>query len=470
MWAKTRPSSLKGETEIPALNFAVGYAGPQRILYIPEATARENIDDLMDIVARKVKEFPGLISFASRGSIFSSNLGGTRSINLDISGTDLPGLFDAGFNAFLKSKEIFDNPQVRPQPSSLAMGQPLIEIHPDWERAAEVGISTDNLGLHGVGVLGRCLRGRVFLGGRQDRYVSVLDARCDRTAARHRQHACCTRREGAVVPLSAVARVTETVNTETIRRVDGERTITLSIIPPREIPLEQGVATVERDLIGALRKSGVISDDIRMQITGASDRLNATRSALSGNFIIAVVVSYLLMVAIFSHWGYPFLILTTVPIGISGGIVGYWLLNLIGENMHWFNARDFHQPFDVITMLGFLVLIGTVVNNPILIVERTVANMRERGMEAVDAVVESTRTRLRPIMMSSITTVFGLSPLVFNPGAGTELYRGLGAIVLFGLLFSTMVTLTFMPAVLSLILQLRDHLWVHGPAFKGGEA
>jgi multidrug efflux pump subunit AcrB len=244
----------------------------------------------------------------------------------------------------------------------------------------------------------------------------------------------------------------------------------LSIIPPREVPLEQGVATVERDLIHALKESGVVSDDIRMQITGASDRLNATREALSSNFIIAVLVAYLLMVAIFSHWGYPFLILTTVPIGISGGIVGYWLLNIIGANMHLLDMRDFHQPFDVITMLGFLVLIGTVVNNPILIVERTVANMRERGMETVEAVVESTRTRLRPIVMSSITTVFGLSPLVFNPGAGTELYRGLGAIVLFGLLFSTVVTLTFMPAVLSLILQLRDHLWVRGPALKRGEA
>ena len=73
-------------------------------------------------------------------------------------------------------------------------------------------------------------------------------------------------------------------------------------------------------------------------------------------------------------------------------------------------------------------------------------------MEALDAVTEAVRTRLRPIMMSMITTVAGLSPLVFNPGAGTELYRGLGAIVLFGLLFSTLVTLTFMPALLSLVL------------------
>jgi multidrug efflux pump subunit AcrB len=107
----------------------------------------------------------------------------------------------------------------------------------------------------------------------------------------------------------------------------------------------------------------------------------------------------------------------------------------------------------MITMLGFLVLIGTVVNNPILIVERAVGNVKERGMAIIDAVTDAVRIRLRPIMMSMVTTVAGLSPLVFNPGAGTELYRGLGAIVLFGLLFSTLVMLTFMPAMLSLLLR-----------------
>lgn len=107
-------------------------------------------------------------------------------------------------------------------------------------------------------------------------------------------------------------------------------------------------------------------------------------------------------------------------------------------------------------MLGFLILIGTVVNNPILLVDRTIRNIKERSMDVQVAILDSVRTRLRPVMMSTITTIFGLSPLVFSPGAGTELYRGLGAIVLFGLLFSTIVTLTFMPSVLSLLLQLSE--------------
>jgi len=222
--------------------------------------------------------------------------------------------------------------------------------------------------------------------------------------------------------------------------------------------LETGVEIVKRELIQAMKETGEISDDIHMKITGASDQLHATRSALAGNFLIAILISYLIMVAVFSHWGYPLLIVTTVPVGIAGSIFGLWLMNAIGAHLDLLGLANIHQPFDVITMLGFLILIGTVVNNPILLVDRTVRNIKKRGMEINAAVLESVHTRLRPIMMSSITTVFGLSPLVFSPGAGTELYRGLGAIVLFGLLFSTIVNLTFMPAVLSLVLQVREKL------------
>jgi len=95
-----------------------------------------------------------------------------------------------------------------------------------------------------------------------------------------------------------------------------------------------------------------------------------------------------------------------------------------------------------------------VVNNPILIVDRTLSNLREGMDDVVEAVREAVSTRIRPIMMSMITTLFGLAPLVFIPGEGTELYRGVGVVVLSGLLFATLVTLTFLPALLVSILKL----------------
>jgi multidrug efflux pump subunit AcrB len=106
------------------------------------------------------------------------------------------------------------------------------------------------------------------------------------------------------------------------------------------------------------------------------------------------------------------------------------------------------QPFDMITMLGFIILLGTVVNNPILIVEETRRALHGRGLTVQEAVLHAVSTRLRPILMSTATTVFGLAPLVFLPGAGTELYRGVGIVVLTGILLSTGITLSFLPCLL----------------------
>ncbi|MEJ2298080.1 MAG: efflux RND transporter permease subunit [Woeseiaceae bacterium] len=106
-----------------------------------------------------------------------------------------------------------------------------------------------------------------------------------------------------------------------------------------------------------------------------------------------------------------------------------------------------NQPFDMISMLGFLILLGTVVNNPILIVDSAKRFFEDDGATPVAAVREAVATRLRPIAMSTLTTICGLSPLVFMPGAGTELYRGVGAIVLFGILGAAVVSLTMLPAL-----------------------
>ena len=446
-----------GESGFPGLNYVIGYATSSRSVLMPEATSPDQVDDMLNIVMGKIREIPGIHAFASRGSLFSGNMGGSRSINLELSGADLVPLFDAGLKAFIKARTVFENPQIRAQPPGLTIGQPLVEILPDWERAGELGIDAGDLGYAIWAFSDGAFVDEFFLG---DEKIDMFlySTRGTISQPEDVDDIMLYSPRGGTVPLSAVAEVRQTVNTETIRRVDSERTITLGIVPPRDIPLEQGVDMVRRGIIEEMKANGEIGDDIAMRITGASDQLEDTRDALKGNFIIAVFISYLLLVAIFSHWGYPLLVMTTVPVGIGGGLFGLWLLNAIGGNLSVLGLNDIHQSFDVITMLGFLILIGTVVNNPILIIDRTMRNIKTRGMGSVDAVLESTRARLRPIMISSITTIFGLSPLVFNPGAGTELYRGLGAIVMFGLLFSTLITLTFMPTLLSLTLQARERL------------
>jgi multidrug efflux pump subunit AcrB len=145
------------------------------------------------------------------------------------------------------------------------------------------------------------------------------------------------------------------------------------------------------------------------------------------------------------------------------------LLNGFGALLPLIGLTQIRQPFDMITMLGFLILLGVVVNNPILIVDRARHGLQQ-GLSPVAAVRDAVSSRLRPILMSSLTTGIGLSPLVFIPGAGAELYRGVGVVVLAGLLCSVVVTLTFLPCLLIAVLsRSRERASAASPPAPGRE-
>jgi len=146
----------------------------------------------------------------------------------------------------------------------------------------------------------------------------------------------------------------------------------------------------------------------------------------------------------------------SVPLAALGGFLGLAVLNLYT-----------YQALDILTMLGFIILVGTVVNNAILVVHQALNHMREENLPAREAIRESTRTRIRPIFMSVSTSVFGMLPLVLFPGAGSELYRGLGSVVVGGLVLSTIFTLFLVPALFSLVLDARDALFRGASAVVG---
>lgn len=445
----------RGEAAVPALAYWNMNVQPTQIRVIAEPKDGRQIDELMRVVTERFASWPGMRAFSSRGSIISSNDGGTRSINVDVSGTDLRQIYEAAADVAQRAGQVFDGPQIRSDPSSLVLGQPLIELRPRWDRLAELGITAAEFGF-GVAALADGAFVDEFLLDNQkiDIYLYSTAAAMPGVSGIGQLPLYTAR--GAVVPVSAVADVTDTVDTDTLRRIDGRRTVTVFVIPPRSVALESGVAMVRTQVLDALRTEGRIPAGVSLDVSGASDQLDATRTALSKNLLVAFLICYLLLVAIFTHWGYPLLIMITVPVGIAGGLIGLWLLNVVGAAMPFVGLPPLTQPFDMITMLGFLILVGAVVNNPILIVARTIQNLeRSQAVTAVTAVEEAVRSRLRPVMMTTLTTTFGLAPLVFLPGAGTELYRGVGVIVLAGLLCSSAVTLLFLPALLVTVLEWR---------------
>jgi multidrug efflux pump subunit AcrB len=429
---------------------------PTNVRIIAETMNPRDIDVLMDEITGFYEQFPGMRAFAAKGSIISSNDGGTRSINLDISGPDLVSIYEVANTAYGRAREVFDNPRIQTRPSTLTLAQPLIQVRPNWDRAAELGLNTEAIGFTVASLTEGSYVDDFFLD--DDKIdIYLYGSQGQNPSLDTLPDVMVHTPQGATLPLSSLATIEETVDTSTVRRLDGRRTVTLNLIPPDDVPLETGVERVRTELLGAMRDSGEIPSGVAIDISGASDQLNATRDALTGNFIIAVVIVYLLLVAIFAHWGFPLLILTAIPLGVAGGIVGLALMNLVGGLLPKIGLRPLSQPFDMITMLGFLILMGTVVNNPILVVEQARQNLRQRGVSVVDAVVAAVETRLRPIAMTTLTTICGLSPLVFIPGEGTELYRGVGAIVLFGLAGAATVTVTFLPALTVLVLGWRQN-------------
>lgn len=435
-----------GETPFPPMAYLNMRVQPEGLRIIAETVDPGQIDLLMVALGDYFRSFPGMRAFAARGSIISSNDGGTRSVNIDIAGQDLPTLYAVAERVYQRAQDALVGAQINSEPGSLTLAQPLIEMRPDWSRLASAGWNATDYGYALAALTDGAFVDEFFRGDDKiDIYFYSTAGQSQRLAAVETLPVFTP--SGSVVPIGSLGSWVETVDTATVRRINSQRTVTLNVIPPRSIPLETGVKRVQTDVIDRMTAEGEIPPGVSLDISGAADQLDATRESLADNFLIAVVLSYLVMVAIFRHWGFPLIILTTVPLGIAGGIMGLWVLNAAGGAL-----ADIRQPFDLITMLGFLILLGTVVNNPILIVERARECLSE-GVAVADAVTEAVASRIRPVLMTTLTTTFGLAPLVLIPGAGTELYRGVGAIVMFGLLFTAVITLTVLPCLLRLVLR-----------------
>lgn len=440
-----------GEHKIPSLKYYFQRIAPGMVWVLSEPTRSEDIQPMMNALTELFESYPGMRGFSHRGSIIASNQGGTRAVNLDISGPDQANLYSTAENALRRAETLFGDPQIESEPSALSLDQPLVEVRPRWDRLAEVNMTADDFGYTVAALSDGAYVDEFFMNDDKIDMFIFSTAGQNQTLAELSDLPIMTP-QGTVLPLDALAEIRDTVDSDQLRRVDGRRTVTLAVIPPREIALETAVNMVRTRMLPDMQAAGEVAKGVSIDISGAADQLDATRESLSGNLVIALILIYLLLVAIFSHWWYPLLILTTVPLGIAGGIIGLVAVNHSGPLLNVFGLPGIIQPFDMITMLGFVILLGTVVNNPILIVEQARRNLQDASLSVRTAVNQAVATRLRPILMSTATTVFGLAPLVFIPGAGTELYRGVGIVVLVGILCSMLVTLAFLPSLMITVL------------------
>ena len=408
------------------------------------STDPERVRELIPIIQGPVLGgVPGTFAIVQQSSLFQRVTGSGRSIDIEITGPDLGRLIGLGGRIFGQVRQVVPGAQTRPIPS-LDLGNPEVRILPDRVRAADLGLSARDIGSAVNALLdGALVDGYQFQGEEID---LVLRGEEDWFRTQDIEALPIYTPRGQLVPLSAVARVEVTTGPEQINHIERSRAITVQVIPPETIALETVLDDIQTQIVQPLVDSGELVPPYQIQLSGSADDLRRTRQALQWNFLLALVITYLLMAALFESFLYPFVIMLSVPPALAGGILGLEVVNLTLT----------YQPLDILTMLGFVILIGVVVNNAILIVHQTLNILRDAPETPIkEAIRDSVFSRVRPIFMSMITSALGMLPLVIFPGAGSELYRGLGSVVIGGLLLSTLFTLFLVPTFLSLAMDLR---------------
>jgi HAE1 family hydrophobic/amphiphilic exporter-1 len=354
---------------------------------------------------------------------------------------------EIGGALFLELKEALPGAQIRPVPS-LDPGAPELHVIPKRKEAARLQMPGAELGLVVDALIDGAIIGEYTPEGQPKLDVVLRAVTVDEGLlpdASALLSAPVATPSGRAVPLGALASIEEALGPSVIRHLERRRAITLNVSPPEDLALEEAIGII-RNVIAELEESGVVPPGVEFGLSGAAGKLELAQKQFGNILLLALIICFLLIAALFEDFISPLAVLMSVPLAAAGGAGGLWLVNaLLGK-----------QPLDLMTALGFLILIGVVVNNAILVVDGSLTRLR-RGVSLREAVPQAVEARVRPIFMTTATSLAGLLPMVIFSGSGSELYRGVGAIVLGGLLLSTVLTLFVVPSAFTLLWRLRGH-------------
>ena len=420
--------------------FFVAIAGG-RTLFGASAVEETRVKELIPVMTQSLFGEPATYGFFSQPGLFVRGYGGGRSIDLDIIGSDLSDItLTAQKAAGLVMQEFprSEGHQMRPKPG-LILGAPEIQIQPNRIKLADNNVTARELAM-GIDAFNSGIRIDEIIVNSKRMDLTLMGVENSINQTQGIENIPIVTSEGKIIPISSLSNIFYTTGPTEIRHIEGERAVTLQIKPADNIPLEVAIDTVNDKIIKPLLDEG-LSSDTRLDISGTADELTLTWRAMAINLLVAIAMVYLLMTILFESFKYPFIIMLTVPPAAAGGVLGLYALNL-----------STFQPLDMLTILGFVILSGIVVNNAILLVHRTLQLVRIENLGINDAIEGATNSRIRPIFMSTLTSIFGMLPLIIFPGAGSELYKGLGSVIIGGLSLSAILTLLIIPPMLKLFL------------------
>lgn len=391
------------------------------------------IDDMMKILNEDVLVgLPDTTAFVQRSTLLNFGFDGGRSINVDLQGPDIDQLMAAAGTAMGIVSEVLPTARTRPIPG-LSVSEPELTLIPNDRRITAAGLDRATVATAVRAATSGMFVGEYFDGNsRMDMILKGPEWNSpDQLAATPISTPL-----AGLQTIGELADIQRTVGPSQLLRVNGERTVTLSVLPPEEMTVEEALDLL-RDVAGPKMRAALPSD-ISIKYRGTADRLEAAFSTMAQNLILAILVLYLIMAAMFRSFWDSLLVLLAIPMALAGGVLGLRALNLFTS-----------QSLDLLTMIGFIILLGLVVNNAILLVLQTREELK-KGLQRNAAIHAAVRLRARPIYMSTLTSLFGMLPLALVPGVGAEIYRGLAIVIIGGMFINALFTLVFIPALMKL--------------------
>lgn len=396
------------------------------------AKDQSKVKELEEVMRNEVlKDLPDTRAFAMQGNLFGG-FGSGRNINIYLQSTNEQALANAAVHGMDVLKEVFPDSNVQPRPS-LEQSEPLLSMIPNDTRMMEVGYDRPRLAN-----IVRTMGDGMYVGEYFDgiKRMNIIFRSQQWETPEELSVMPIMTPSGEMVQLGELVDVQRKVGPSQIQRIDRRRTLTLSLNPPDDMSLEEAMKLVKEKVEPEIKS--MLPADGAINYGGSADSLNKVIDTMTKNFAFAMALLFILMAGLFRSAKDSLMVVLSIPLATVGGVAAIRLLNLVT-----------FQPLDLLTMIGFIIALGLVVNNAILLVHQTRLAESE-GLNRRDAVHQALLLRLRPIFMSTLTSIFGMLPLLLIPGAGSVIYRGMAAVIVGGMTISTVFTLILLPTLLQL--------------------
>jgi multidrug efflux pump len=410
------PGGFGGATE---MNQARGF-----VALAPWGERKRTAEQIAQAVRVQLNQIAGV-----RASVASPSgwvRGGGSPVQVVLGGTDYAELVQWRDVLMERMQE---NPGLSNVQSNYEERKPQVKVAVDRDRAADLGVSLQTVGRTLETVLGSRIVTTYI--DRDREYNVILQGRADDRATPSDLDSLYVRsdRTGELIPLSNLVVLTEVAGPTRLNRFDRLRAITVSASLAPGYPLGDALEYVEE----------VVAKELppvtRLNYDGESREFRNSGNQMYFMFLLALVVVFLVLAAQFESFLHPFVIMTTVPLAVIGALVGLWMYGM---------------SINVFSQIAAIMLVGLAAKNGILIVE--FANqLRDRGIEYREAVIEAAAIRLRPVLMTSLCTAFGALPLMEASGAGAEARQAIGVVVFYGVMISVVLTLAVVPAVYTIV-------------------